>query len=453
MLEDNIKSELIADPVGVYERLSARIREQGMLAPMPEFEPVVRYLQRELKDKEVVGACQENAFMEGQRQLALNSLWHCDLRIEVSSFTGGYHQHQPPFEQPFPYLPTLQAVDAALSFFDSYERSRKAGHDFHYQLDRYRYHSMTLPYLPDWIVVPTEKPLELIDLLILRAVPIGLTMTTSRTEFLDAYFNSPMNAKVHDDNHNRRFRSENQGYFERNGITTDEGKLEAYRHFNDIIQNTVLPSIEITPDMPEEEVNIRKAMTLLYFEWLHEYAKTPDRESLITELKFMPDGPSAFEVTLRPEDSAETIEERRTKNRNLNSGAIFAQGRESCGTYYFMDKGRNFLTSAYNKIAHGFYDNERARCGGCPDMSSRTPQVFLEATKRIMTVFNIESRDINLTDQYILDLLVNESGKEQLGTNLETYPGHNQRDPLNNKPSKIKEGELPDTLRQGFLLG
>jgi hypothetical protein len=153
-------------------------------------------------------------------------------------------------------------------------------------------------------------------------------MVASRTEFIDAYFNSPLNAKIHDDNHNRRFRSENQGYFDRNGIVTDEQKMAVFEDFTHIIQTKVLPSIRIQKDMAEKEKYIRRAMTVLYFEWLHEYAKTPDRESLITELQFQPDGPSAFEVVMRPGETADDIERRRLENKNIESGAMFTRGED-----------------------------------------------------------------------------------------------------------------------------
>jgi len=62
-------------------------------------------------------------------------------------------------------------------------------------------------------------------------------------------------------------------------------------------------------------------MLILYFEYLHEYAKTPDRETLKTELMFKPDGPSAFEVVLKSGETPEQLEQRRLDNKNLDSGA------------------------------------------------------------------------------------------------------------------------------------
>ena len=216
---------LIADPVAVYKDIAERIEKLGPLAPMPEFEPAVRFLQKELTDPEIIKYCEENSFAEAARQLVLNGLWHTDLDFEVSPDTGGYHQHEPPAKGRFPYETTLKAVDEAVSFFDSFERATKHGHDNHYQLDRYRYHGQTLPFLAGWIVMPTNDALSLKDLIVARAVPVGLTMVASRTKFIDAYFNSPLNAKIHDDNHGRRMNSENQGYFEREDITTPEEKL------------------------------------------------------------------------------------------------------------------------------------------------------------------------------------------------------------------------------------
>lgn len=444
---------LIADPVGTYKAIKKRLDQEGDLASIPELEPAVRFLQKELADPEIVAYCKENAFAEGARQLALNALWHTDLEFEVSPETGGYHQHKPPVTGRFPYLPTLQAINEAVSFFDSYERATKSGHDLHYQLDRYRYHGLTVPYLKDWFTLPTSDPISLKDLIILRAAPVGLRMVSSRTSFLDAYFNSPKNAEVHDDNHGRRMHSENQGYFDRNDITTDEQKISAYEQFQDTIQNLILPSIAIRKDMPEGEKNIRKAMLILYFEYLHEYAKTPDRETLKAEFMFAPDGPSAFEVVVREGETPADIEKRRLDNRNLDSGAIFTGGQPGNKVYYFMDQGRNFLTSAFNKVRHGFFDNGKDNLSQVPPLKAQTPALFVEAALRIMETFNITAQETGLTPTKIAALLLNTSEGQVLGQNLETYPGHDPENPLNNAPRKISDPKKSDAFVQGFLLG
>jgi len=445
--------ELIADPVGVYKRMSERFDSLGKLAPMPEFEPAVRYLQAELKNPEVLAYCRSNPFAEGARQLALNALWHTDLQFEVSPNTGGYHQHAPPARGRFPYGPTLKAIDEAVAFFDSYERATKTGHDRHYQLDRYRYHGLALPEFGDWVVMPTADSISLKDLIVLRAAPVGLRMVASRTSFLDAYFNSPLNAAVHDDNHSRRMRSENEGYFSRNGITTAEQRMGAFEEFQRVIKDIILPNIKVTKDMPEHEKNVRKAMLILYFEYLHEYAKTPDRETLKTELMFKPDAPSAFEVVLKPGETSAEIERRRLENKNIDSGAIFTGGGDGNTIYYFMDKGRNFLTSAFNKVRHGFFDNGKDNLSQVPPLKAQTPALFWEAATRIMADFNLTEEETGLTKEKIVALLLNADESDVLGKNLETYPGHDSSNPLNNAPRKVSGHEQPDTISQGFLLG
>ncbi len=449
-VQSPITQALLADPVAVYRDISARIEKTGDLTPMPEFEPVVRYLQEELKKPDIIDYCKENSFAEASRQLALNALWHTDLEFTVSPETGGYHQHKPPATGRFPYQPTLKAIDEAIGFFDSYERATKRGHDLHYQLDRYRYHGQTLPFISGWVVMPTVDTLTLRDLIILRTSPVGLTMVASRTNALDAYFNSPLNAKVHDDNHNRRMNSENQGYFERNGITTEAEKLAAYEEFHNTVQNVILPSMDITPDMSEKEQNIRKAMAVLYFEFLHEYAKTPDRETLITELTFAPDGPSAFEIILQHGETPEQLEKRRLDNKNLDSGAIFTRGQTGNTVYYFMDKGRNFLTSAYNKVTHGFYDYGQQISPEVPDPEHRTTEIFTEATQRIMKCFNISAEEIDLTPEKIRALLLNSAAGDVLGENLETYPGHDPENPFNKAPVTVANGNQSDAHVQSF---
>jgi hypothetical protein len=445
---------LLDDRISFYRTIAERLEKQGPLAPMPELEPTVRYLQKELTDPEIIKYCEENSFAEASRQLVLNALWHTDLEFQVSPYTGGIHQHKPPAEGRFPYQSTLRAIDEALSFFDSYERSTKRGHDNHYQLDRYRYHSQTLPYLDNWFQLPTQDALTLKDLIVMRSVPVGVRMVAARTSFLDAYFNSPLNAAVHDDNHSRRLNSENERYFLREGITTPEQKMKVYEDFDNIIQNTIMPNIIVLPGMDEEEANIRKAMTILYFELLHEYAKTPDRETLKQELMFAPDGPSAFEVVMRQGETPEDLENRRLENKNLDSGAIFTRGQPGNTMYYFMDKGRNFLTSAYNKIHHGFFDNNREGFDEAPPIGARGADIFAKATQRIMADFNLTSAETGLDYAKIVSLLTNGSSEgEDLGKNLEKYPGHDLNDPLNNAPKVVTDHKQSDAHVQGFALG
>lgn len=469
---------LLDDRIGFYQSIDARLKKDGALASMPEFEPTVRYLQKELVHPDIVAYCQENSFAEGMRQLALNGLLHVDLDFQVSPYTGGMHQHKPPTDGRFPNIPTQTAIDEALSFFDTFERATKRGHDYHYQLDRYRYHSQTLPHLQGWFQLPTQDGVSCRDLIAMRPVPVGVRMVASRTGFLDAYFNSPKNAAVHDDNHGRRLNSENLGYFERNGITSEaiaakalaeEGKtlseseveqrlsaakMEVYKEFDKTVQTVILPGMDIVPEMTEEEKDIRKAMSVLYFEYLHEYAKTPDRETLKQEFMFQPDGPSAFEVFLRKGETADELENRRLDNKNLESGAIFTRGEASNTVYYFMDKGRNFLTSAYNKVTHGFFDNNQEGFDEAPRLGHREPEVFIQAAQRIMKDFNISAEETGLTREKILALLTNGAVEgDKLGKNLESYPGHDPNNPLNNAPRMVPDHKQSDAHVQGFLLG
>lgn len=441
------------DPVGTYKAIKGRVDVFGELAPMPEFEPAVRFLQKELKGPEIVDYCEKNPFAAEQRSKVLNGLWHVDLDFEVSPETGGSHQHKPPAAGRFPYAPTLQVIDEAVNFFDSYMRATTQGHGTHYHFDRYRYHGLALPHINGWVVMPTADGLSLVDLIMARAAPIGMTMISVQTNFFDAYFNSPSDAKIHDDNHNRRMHSETEGFFERNGITTVEQKMAAYEEFDRTIKNVILPSIAVTPDMPKEEQDIRKAMTILYFEWLHEYARAPDRQTLVKELMFAPDGPSPFEVVLQEGDSAGDIEKRRLDNMNLESGGIYTHGEGGNKIFYFMDRGQNLLTSAFNKVSHGFYDNGADNSVEIPKRADITPELFAEATLRIMKEFKISCDEVCLSRKKIVELLTNKIDGEDFGKTLEVYPGHDPGNPLNKAPKKITDTQKSDAAAQGFNLG
>ena len=86
--KSEITLALLADPIGTYKALQARIDAGGGMTPMKEFEPSVHFLKKGLQAPEVIEFCQNNAFAEGMRQLALNDLWHIGLDFEVSENTS-----------------------------------------------------------------------------------------------------------------------------------------------------------------------------------------------------------------------------------------------------------------------------------------------------------------------------------------------------------------------------
>ncbi|MAH04734.1 MAG: hypothetical protein CL561_04165 [Alphaproteobacteria bacterium] len=408
----------IDNPIQSYKRISSALRLDAALTSVPELSLPVEYLRKAMQSAKVERLITQNDFVRNARDTALLGLKHLNLEFNLSAadMVAGY-PHRPLYKGAYPYQPSLAAIENSLAFLDSVERSVKKDIPPLYHADRYLHYSYSVCHSEDMIVMPTAERLSLRDLIKIRSVPIGLTGVSAVTSFTDGYYNTPLDIWVHDMNHNRRLLSYNQRYFERNNISTQADKNHAYEQFANVIENVILPSCNYEGEMDEHECNIRKIMGVLYFEFLHEYAYTPDKHCWLEAFNFKGGSPAPFEVMLKDGETIEDVERRRLLNFNLKSGFNeYIGDARDVKVQYFFDTGPNFLSSAYNKLTTSFYDNNFFSYDELPAQDYRTPEMVAEAAARIIAMMGLQ-QDI----RYSLDELQSIIKNEDHGP-LEVYP-------------------------------
>jgi hypothetical protein len=332
----------------------------------------------------------------------------------------------------------------ALDFFDALERTYKDNISSLYHTDRYTYYAQTLPYNTDYVVVPSTMPLSFLDLIKLRTAPIAMMGVITSTVFADGYFNSPKDFWVHDANHNRRFHSYNQIYKNRTG-------KESYHDFEQFLKETILPAIEINEQMSEEEIQTRKMMTVVLFEFLHEFAYTPDRESLIEAFKFksgQDKGPFEIIHSNLNSENKTNLEDRRLPNNNLESGVKMFSGDgenhpELIVEYFFDRIGLNFLRTIANKFEKAFYENTHwgIYAEDLPKEGFRTPEHIAKAAMKVMALYSIDPvKDLGFAEDVCQKLMEIETEKvetDSFGKDLFQKPAYNT-DLLSNSIFKPK---------------
>lgn len=414
-------TEIISeDPINYHKTLQSRLKKDGMLASFPEFKEPVYYLQSALQEPEILDLAKENKHVQESLFQINNDLFHLNLNFTID---GENYPHTPPCDGHFPYLPTLMAIEKTLGFLDSCYRTTYTNIPPLYHANRYKYHSFGF-YKYDHtdnpiILLPTADSLTLDYFIKTRSIPIGCVGVSGKntpTVFADAYNNTPLDFWLHDINHNRRYQSYNALYLKKNSCTPDD----MYKHFDAFTQHIILPSIEITPNLTLQEKYLRQIMRVLYFELLHEYALTPDKQSIQAAFLHSPGAPSPFEHMINPNTfHKEDIEKKlRMKNNNINSGFSFfeKQTTNEVTIRYFFDKGPNFLTSAYNKLINGFYDTHYHRDDCLPPFTKRTVELFIKAAQQIL--IDIDAKGLKSNDE-IAKLLTIVNDKN---TFIEKYP-------------------------------
>lgn len=77
-----------------------------------------------------------------------------------------------------------------------------------YHADRYYYHQYPLLFENKRVVIfLTDAPLDFMDLIKVRSVPIGFVGVTFETIFADRHYQSPLDFFIHDINHVRRMQA------------------------------------------------------------------------------------------------------------------------------------------------------------------------------------------------------------------------------------------------------
>ena len=445
----NLEARCIKKPVETFTELQQRINVNGPLASMPEFAPVVEELITALGHPFIDDLLRYDhsakhplagQLMEMYNQ-ALLYLRHVSLEIELDQKEIAHnYPHRPITQGQYPYQPTLEAITKALDFFDIVERISHNQIIPLYHSDRYLHYDLALKHTQETIIIPSTKPLTLKDLICIRAAPVGIVGVSQRTVFADAYHNTPKDFWVHDINHNRRFASYNRQYCENHGCTP----MEAYKQFEKTINEVILPALAIEKQMTPHEKNLRKLMKALFFEFIHEYAFTPDRESLINAFLFKAGDPAPFEVMLTTHSGEKSIESRRMINNNLTSGILgyVKSSHSSVKVKYFHDTvGPNFITSLFNKLTHSFYDNKYLAIKDLPPLEARTPELVAEAALMVMKLFDINPEELNLNRDALILLAKNQDADGNSLGRVEQYAHLNLEEPAL-KPEIAKEAIL-----------
>ncbi|WP_115712527.1 hypothetical protein [Legionella sainthelensi] len=424
------EAEIFADPAKIYRRLKERLDKYGPLASMPEFEEVVQELIQSLNhpfiqdliNHDITSNSALSGALENQYSQVLLALRHVALEVELDEkeIKAGY-PHRPPTTGRYPYQPTLEAISKAMDFFDTVERIAHNHNNPLYHADRYTHYEFSMKHKDGIIVIPSSRVLSLEDLISLRAYPtLAFTGMSTKTIFADGYYNTPKDFWVHDVNHNRRMISFDDRYCELHNCSREE----AYQRFATTIKEIILPSIKIDDNMSKQEINKRSIMKALYFEFLHESALSPDKDTLKKAFSFKAGDPSPFEIMIK--NKPQNIETLRMKNNNLRSG-IFGSGqnidsRNTRVKYFYDNVTPNFIASLYNKLTTSFYDNKYYWATDLPPLEERTPELIADAALTVMELFGIDPKELNLDKEKLIHIARNRDENGKTIGRIESYP-------------------------------
>lgn len=412
--------EIVENPVGAYKEFKHRLKTDGPLAGFPEFQETVEYLLKEMHAPDVMDLVKNNQALWSMHNVTKLKLLHLNLIFENKEIS---YPHTPPFTHPYPYFPSICTIKDALEFFDTVERVTKKNIPPLYHSDRYLYyfHPVLLSQERDgFVLIPTHHNLSISDFIKVRSTPIGFVGVSVQSVFADGYYNSPLDFLIHDVNHVRRLKTYNDLYALKHKCGSKRFSI-----FDQLVKTVILPSIEINDFQTREEQRLRKMLAILWFELLHEYAFTPDRDSLTQAFKHHSGAPSPFEHMIKSGFDPKDLEVLRMPNNNLESGFMREKEvKEQTIIRYFFDKGPNFLTSAYNKVKNSFYDNKFERnLEYLPALEERTPLLVAKAAQRLWAI--LEDKEPVPDLFWLLEII-------QSKTSLEKYPNDILVRPMNN---------------------
>lgn len=388
---ETIVERILRDPVGTYEELSRRLREKGPNASFPEFKPTVDRLLKDLEADWFQEVVRKHPILQLEVEEVRTMLFH--VNIEFSYENAERYPYMTPFEGVFPYRPTIDAVERAISLFDKVDRiSRPEEAVPLYHFDRYAYHRHRMISDPRVVIIPTFESLGFNDLIRVRSVPIGLLGAATRGFRVDRHFQTPLDFWYHDLNHIRRMVEYLFQMLRQKKIVTFDEEMKLYRSMDDFIVNKLMPHLEKIPMNANREMFARRAMLrVLIFEIVHESALPADREMIIDDMLRRPGITQPFEVMLEQAPStAFDHEQLRTNTGNLRSGsrAFNDRGSEPVNIHFIHDRALALLANVYNKLIHGFFDDPNAPKNYVVPVSHRTPKNILKAAKELFKILD-----------------------------------------------------------------
>ncbi len=407
------EDRIIDNPVKFYDELHKRLLEKGANAPFPEFKPVVDFLLQEIESKDFDSVLNAHPDLKYEMQEVRTILAHVNIAFTFDD--ESVYPYAVPFEAPFPYRPTIDAIETALRFLDKLNRlepGNKAVPLYHF--DRYAYHRHSLVADPEIVLLPTIRNLTFFDLIRTRSVPIGFIGVFSKTTRVDRHQQSPLDFWYHDLNHVRRM----SGYLrlreKQQNLNTEKEKLDYYQRMDDFIVTKIVPNIVKLPKGSDrEEVAIRRLVRMIIFEILHESALTAERDVIVTDL-LRSSGPQPFEHMVEEKvnlDKSE-IEKLRTPTGNIKSGfsVIKPGNNETITVRFFFDRALALLANVYNKINFGFYDDPESPSEFVVPLGYRKPEHIVAAAKKIFEILEVNEYP---SDEELLRLVVTREGAQE----------------------------------------
>lgn len=408
MKEKQFKS-IIEDPVESYLEFYNRIQKHGQLAPFPEFKEVVDFLLSELDSKDVTQMLYEHRALLLELNEVKTFLFHLNLKIEIDENTE--YPYAIPFEDSYPYRPTIDAIENAVRFLDKVNRlnpDNKAVKLYHF--DRYCYHRHSLITNNDVIIFPTMRELSMWDFIKTRSVPLVFVGVISRTARVDGHYQSPLDFWYHDFNHARRL----YGYIKKKlkslDLVSQKDIIKYYNVVNDFIFNILVVNfLEIKKEDTEEGRSMKLLVAMIIFEVVHESAVTLERDELVKDI-LRGNGPAPYEY-MHNGDPVD-FEKLRTPVGNIESGASKNDIGKKTYVRYFLDPtSGGLLVNVYRKLNHFYYDTTEEVDENFIEAKYRTPDFILKAVRKIFEV--IDYKDY-ISDKEILFLIKNSEGTKEV---------------------------------------
>jgi hypothetical protein len=385
---------ILENPVKMYEIYSARLRKHGANASFPEFKPVVDHLRAKLESAEFRQKVAAEKGLSLEHTEVLTMLFHVNLEFVFDD--AEKYPYDRPFDGPFPYRPTIDAIENAIRLIDKVERIHNPKAVPLYHFDRYAYHRHSLLADTEIVVFPTLKPLSFTDLVRVRPVPFGFVGVVTETIRVDRHWQTPLDFWYHDLNHVRRMVAYIQLRAKIIGAKTLKQKRAFYKKMDDFVVNEIMPNIKALPKGSDPDaINIRKLVRVILFEILHESALTSEREVIIEDLLRGPDVPQPFEhmmPRLGIKDGG--TESLRTATGNLESGAAaLSRSGDDAPTVirYFHDRALGLLANVYNKINYGFFDDPASPAAYVASVDARKADYVAKAATAVLEFLGHEN--------------------------------------------------------------
>jgi len=208
-----------------------------------ELKDCVDYLKHGLDIEIIENKCRENPILQQLRDSLLCSIFSVTSNEEMSYLYG----------------PTIRVLIKIIDFYDIIIRSiHEVPPYYHkYRYERYVEYCISLR---DLFIFPTFAYIGATDLIKLRAYPLFPIGLNIKLEFVDEFFQSPIEFFIHDINHTRRMIETNISDMKKNGVDIDKQTqvTEYYNQSNvclqkvlNIIKNTIKAKDQPQPNVDE----------------------------------------------------------------------------------------------------------------------------------------------------------------------------------------------------------